>query len=199
MNKNNIAESELAAYLGISEAMLYDLLSAYTEPSDELLKKITVFFSLPESYLIGVPENATISEPKHSGGGIARIVPVVVASKAASGLIKDTDIVNTVNLNLTDIHDRNEYIGIRVERDAVIDRHLILAGCTVMVNMTNQLSNGDAVAFSKRGKPVEFRRYTRSGPVITLYSYEDKNPISFNVGDTDYKILGSVRSFEVVL
>lgn len=197
MTKKNITEEELAEALGISDTMLYSLLSAYVEPSNELLKEITVFFGLPTSYLLGSPESATISEPKYIGNA-TRLVPVIPASKASTGLIKESDIINTVNLSVSNDFAKSEYLGIRIERDAVIGRRPIFAGDTVIINLTNQLSNDDNVAFSKRGKPVEFMRYTRSGPVITLYSYEDKEPVSFNVGDTEYKILGNVKTVEIV-
>ena len=196
LNRYNITREELAEHIGVSPELIYDYLSGYLEPDDEILFKLTGFFGLPCSYLTGIP--SSVAEPFKPGTDARRLlVPVVTTSKATNTFIKESDILDTISLSLPRNLIKAEFLALKLENDTVIGDHALSAGDNVMVSMTNQLANNDAVAFCKRSKPVEFRRFERIGPVITLYSYEGKEPIEFHAGSSEYRILGVVRSFEI--
>lgn len=201
MNRKNIPEDELAEALEISGEMLYNLLHGYIEPSEGLLVKVAKYFDLPSSYLTGVPDGLNVckSNSKYGGGTCNIIIPVVKESRITSPLIKGADIVTTVNLTVPEVFDNNEYIGILIEHDTDIGRCILKSGDSVMVGVTNQISNGETVAYSRLGGAVEFRRYTRVGPTITLYSFGKEIPVSFRVGSPEHKIIGPVRYSKIRL
>ncbi|MBQ7717790.1 MAG: helix-turn-helix transcriptional regulator [Clostridia bacterium] len=200
MNRKNLSEDGLAEVLGISSEMLYNLLHAYIEPNDRLLTKIAKYFDLPRSYLTGVPDAANMQGAGHKYRNDAYnvLVPIVKASRVMSPLVKEADILSTVNLTVKEGFNNNEYIGIMIEHNTNVGSAVFKSGEAVMVNVSNQILNGDTVAYNKLGKPVEFRKYMRSGPMITLYSFDGEPPLSFRVGDTEYAIIGPVRKSEIL-
>ena len=193
MTKKNISEYEMSKALDISPTQLYNLLSDYVRPDEKVLTKISEYFDITQSYITGDVYNADIDEPRPVYQK-SICVPVVNSSTAVSSIIKDSEIVDYAFYTPPTSHGSKDYIALKMEYDAVLGDRILKTGDVAVINTATQYVNNDIVAFSKRNKPVDFRRYTRSGPIITLYSFTDEKPFMFRIGDPEYKILGVVKA-----
>ena len=193
MTKKNISESEMAKALDISQMHLCNLMSDYVKPDETVLTKIAGYFDITQSYITGDVYNADIDEPRYTYQR-SICVPVVNSSTTVSSIIKDSEIVDYAFYTPPLPRGEKDYVALKMEYDVPLCDRVLKKSDVAVINTSTQYVNNDIVAFSKRNKPVDFRRYTRSGPTVTLYSFTDAKPFIFRIGDPDYRIIGVLKA-----
>ena len=191
--KNGYTRDEISELTGISSSHIKRLETDYIEPDEKTVSQFAEFFSVTPSYLTGgASRQVTVNEPGFPnipGNFVA--VPVLDADDAPKRVISEAEIIKHIILPVPG-NKRCEYVGILVDSETAFDR--MSEGDVAIVEITNQLCRGDLVAVSFKGGRVFFSRYARLGPTVILSS--EKEDITYDVSNPDYKIIGKVTGFQ---
>ncbi len=193
--RTSLSREQLSEALGVSVSHIKRLETDYIAPDENMLQKIADYFSVTASYLLGtVSRQITVSEPGFgdlSGKFIS--VPVLGTSSAMKNKIRESEILERIIIPLPG-NKRCDYIGVLIDGDvAAYDR--LRKGDIAIVEITNQLTLDDTVAVSYKDEAVFFKKYSRLGPMIVLSSDNSFDTITYDVSNTDYRIIGKVIAF----
>ena len=198
-SRSNLSREELSTALNVSCTHIKRLETDYIKPDDDILKSLAEYFGVTVAYLLGGNSNALkIDEPgfRNSFGRFLS-VPVLDTHHAMNRVISDTDVIDRIVLPVKG-NNAADYVGVLID-DENLGCERMRKGDIAIVEITNQLHSGDLVAVNYKNDVVFFRRYSRLGPTVILTTEKAYDPITYDVSDTEYKILGKVIAFHGTL
>lgn len=197
-NRANLSREQLAEKIGVSEAHIKRLETAYIAPDEKTLAAIAECFSVTTAYLLGtVSCQITVNEPGFDLTGNFTAVPVLDASAATKNKILESEIIERIIIP-TPRNKHSGFVAVLIEDEKSCCGRM-QKGDIAIIELSNQLPKNSLVAVSYKNGPVFFRYYARLGTTVILSSDVSYDNITYDISCEDYKILGKVISFNAKL
>lgn len=185
---SELSLGELAQKLSVSRNFLSNIESGYLEPSSEFTEQVANFFDVPQNYLTA--EVGGI-EPAFLPKGYC-CINVFSTQAVESGILRESDVLDKIVVHTSDEHE--DYIAVPAKNN-LLSASRIHTGDTLVISRRSIADNGDICLISFPDKSVDFRKIYRDGTKITLFTDSIESnlpPVTYDISNSEYKILGKV-------
>lgn len=156
---SGLSQKQLAERIGTGVTTVKNIESGYlTSPPDSIIEKLSEVFGVSSFDLMNCISFCVAEK--------GRMVHVVSAVSGDKPFLDTAKIVETLFID-ADRYDGNEYMGVKICDNAMIDAHLC-PDDSVIVRQNVLVKNGDMVLFSYNHQDGIVRRYFKKGNTIFL-------------------------------
>ena len=190
---SGLTQKQLAQRIGTGVTTIKNIESGYmTSPPPTIVEKLSEVFGVSPFELMNCISFCV--------GERGRMVHVVSAVSGDKPFLETAKIVETIFID-ADRYDGNEYMGIKIHDNAMIDAH-ICPGDSVIVRQDAVVKNGDMVLAVYSNEDGVIRKYFKKGDTVLLKAENTSGlypDIELRADDEKFKVLGklvtTVRSY----
>ena len=189
--ENKISQKKLGEYLGVSQNAVFNWENGKTEPSAEMITKISEYFNIAPAYLMGWEEHEQLPSPHYKRKGIVINVYGRVSAGVPIEMIED--IIDTEEID-PEMAKTGTFFGLKIRGDSMTPR--IEDGDIVIVRQQEDAESGDIVIATINGDEATCKRLRKFRDGIELIANNPNyEPLFFTdneIIEKPIKIIGKV-------
>lgn len=188
---NNISQSTVAKYVGVSAGAVSKWENGTASPSRESLIKLAELFRVSIDELIGESVDTALSKIGAIRYDKQHRIPVLGNVSAGTPMYAEENIEGYILANFPDMNSE-KYFGLRIRGDSMNAAGLN-SGDIVVIRQQSSVDDGQIAVVLVDGDDATIKKYSRQGNMVIL-SPQSLNPSHhvqvYDISKTQIKILG---------